>query len=117
MPNFPSQLSFASFLCYAPKGHAPRSRQSKRFTLHIKSDGFAFDTAGQPVNAIDHTVKRLAESVSDYPFLQRCFEPGTILVPVPRRSPLVPGALWPTRRICQSMLRYGLGADILPSLV
>lgn len=117
MPNFPSQLNFASFLSYAPKGRTVRSQQSKHFTLLIKSDRFAFDERGRAVNAIDYAVKGLAESLENHPFLQRCLGPETVLIPVPRRSPLVKGALWPTLRICQAMVGCGLAGEILTSLV
>lgn len=117
MPDFPSQLNFASFLSYASKGQTVRSQQSKHFTLLVKNDGFAFDERGNPVNAIDHSVRRLADCLADCPFLRHCFPPGTSLIPAPRRSPLVKGALWPARRICQAMVGCGLGSAILPSLV
>jgi hypothetical protein len=38
------------------------------------------------------------------------------LVPAPRRAPLLPGSLWPGRRVCEELLRKDLGADILPCL-
>jgi hypothetical protein len=114
MPSFPSSLSFVSFLQYAPKGHGPRSQESKRFTQLIKNDGH-FGSEG--LNAISYATRRLAESCADHPCLQACFTPETTLIPVPRRSPLMKGWLWPTLRICETMLNCGLAMDVLPSLV
>jgi hypothetical protein len=45
------------------------------------------------------------------------FGPNVVLVPAPRSSPLVAGALWPTELLCQEMVRQGLGAGVVPALL
>jgi predicted amidophosphoribosyltransferase len=44
------------------------------------------------------------------------FGDDVVLVPVPRSSPLVAGALWPADVICREMVRQGLARSVEPAL-
>lgn len=48
--------------------------------------------------------------------MDRFFGDDVILVPAPRSSPLVPGALWPAAVIAQEMRRQGLARSVEPLL-
>ncbi len=43
--------------------------------------------------------------------------PDVLLVPVPRRAPLVAGGLWPSLNLCHVLVEVGLGSEVLPALV
>jgi hypothetical protein len=80
-------------------------------TYKVKSDGFIGST-----RVIAHAARRIAEHRSVYPFLQECFGPDVILVPMPRSSPRRAGFLWPAERICACLLAEGLGYELLRCL-
>ena len=83
------------------------SRTSRRVTYAIKTDGFMGQT-----RVIAHSARRVAEQVSQFPFLQDWFGPDVTLIPVPRSSPRRAGFLWPAERICEALLAEKLGHDI-----
>lgn len=117
MAAFPSKVAFAAFLRYAPRGSSPISKASRDITYAVKQDGtIPFPPRGATayVNAIDYAAKRLAEELPKYPFLADYFGPSVTLVPAPKSSPLVTGALWVPLRICQSIQRRQLAASVLP---
>jgi predicted amidophosphoribosyltransferase len=62
---------------------------------------------------IDHAVQRLAERIGDSP-LRTLLDESVLLVPTPRRAPLVKGGLWPAHRICEELVRRELAASISP---
>jgi len=51
-----------------------------------------------------------AEDMDDF------FGPEVILVPAPKSSPLVKGALWPAQVICREIVEQGLAKAIQPAL-
>jgi len=111
MPQFPSELPFVAFLRYSSHGITPDSRRTKEWTYAIKDD-----RALNGLNAIDYTTQRIQETVQQFPCLQSCLGPTVTLVPMPRSSPLVTGALWPASRISQSLVARGLAAQVLACL-
>jgi predicted amidophosphoribosyltransferase len=44
------------------------------------------------------------------------FGPTTTLVPIPRSTPLVQGALWPAQKICDALMLVGVAAQTNPLL-
>lgn len=114
MPSFPTKLSFVSFLKYSPYRTKPSSVRSQHVRHALKNDGLLFNT---DLRAIDHAAAQIYANLESYPELEAVFGRGKTLVPVPRRSPLVAGALWPTLRICQSLDDGGLARDVIPLLV
>jgi predicted amidophosphoribosyltransferase len=59
---------------------------------------------------------RLAQEAPSHPFLQNCFGPDVVLVPVPGSSLLVLGGLWPADRLCKAIRNEGLAANVRPLL-
>src|SRR5512135_2699746 len=112
MATFPSNLSFAAFLQYSPRGTSALSKHSKDVTLAIKRDGFI---RGHRV--IDFAARRIREERANYPFLSAYLNGSVTLIPAPRSSPVKdPRALWPALRICQSLKGEGCAARVFPCL-
>lgn len=107
MAEFPSEIEFASFLRYAPRGTTDVSKDSKTFAHSIKTDGYV-----RTVNAIDFTAKRLAEEIGKHAFLRDYFNASVTLIPCPRSTPTQPGTLWPSLRICQAFKAQGLCGSV-----
>lgn len=107
MPQFPSKLDFVSFLKYSPDGESETSRQSRKVRDGLKKDGYIETT-----RVIDFTASRIAQELSNYPFLRALFEDDVTFVPVPRSSPLTKGALWPSKRISDALVAASLGRDV-----
>jgi len=109
----PSEINFVAFLQYSPRGQSRESRSSRVVTRAVKNDAALPPT---PQRAIDYAAKRLAQEIPNYPFLQKCFGPDVMLIPVPSSSLLVKGGLWPAERLCKALRNAGLAADVLTLL-
>lgn len=101
-----SEVRYGSLLVYSPRGQGAISRQSQRACYNIKS--------AQPAT-LDRVRQVLTEQAAQGRPLAGLFNEAT-LVPMPRSSPLLAGALWPAERICQTIIQAGLGARVVPAL-
>ncbi len=106
MRRLPSSVSFASLLVYSPRGESQVSKNSRTVCYSLKQ--------GKP-EMVTQAVTRLrevwkAEDMDDF------FGPEVILVPAPKSSPLVKGALWPAQVICREIVEQGLAKAIQPAL-
>ena len=103
-----SEITYGAFLAYSPRGQTRVSIDSRR----IVRDGVKHDTP----HIIRKAVERLLHILKGSG-LEGFFGRNVILVPVPRRAPLrVKNALWPGKRICEELVKVGLGREILPCL-
>ena len=108
-----SRLEFSSFLAYSPRGASEVSRRSQSILRSIKRD--EVDPNPNVGSLIAFAVRRLLEAKPS--FLGEFLGPEVILVPVPGSAPTgVNDALWVARRICEELLKQGLGAARLESL-
>lgn len=109
-----SDFPFGSFLVYATNDRSKVGRASVTTTLDVKVDGLArWDPTKRVIVAI---AERLAERREEYPF-GTILSQTTILIPVPRSSPLQTGALWPAQRIAEELVRVGFGSGVVPLVV
>ena len=119
--SLPSELSYASALKFSPRGNSQISKQSRAIRDAIKNDqNLRIRKGGElvEVRGIDLAVSLLPPEMSKFPFLVDYLGPNVALVPIPRSAPLSQkGALWPTHRICEELVKVGLGAEIAPLLV
>lgn len=103
-PGLLSEVRFGAFLVYSPRGTSDISRKSREWRDSIKFD--------RPPG-ISKTIGALRQAF-DKTTLAEVLGPEVTLVPAPKSAPLVKGALWPAARICQELIRQGLGKEILP---
>jgi len=102
-PRLLSEVPFGAFLVYSPRGSSEVSRQSRIVRDRIKYD--------RPPG-IAHAVERLTEEFQRTG-LSEFLGPDVSLVPAPKSTPLVEGALWPARRVCEELARRKLGLEVL----
>jgi len=104
--KLPSSVPYAALLTYSPRGNTDVSQRSRIVCSGVKGGKAAFLTTA---------VTRLGEKwqaagMADF------FGPDVVLVPAPRSSPLVAGALWPAELLCQEIVRQGLAGRMEPAL-
>jgi predicted amidophosphoribosyltransferase len=99
-----SEVRFGAFLVYSPRGSSEVSQRSRGWRDAIKYD--------RPPGIAD-SVERLSKEFADTP-LGEVLGSDVVLVPAPKSSPLVEGALWPAKRIADELARRGLGKEVNP---
>lgn len=104
-----SELEFAAALTYSPRGQSERSKASRTWTYGIKQDRLLPDGRSMIAVAVAGLRARL-----DALGMERFLGPGTTLVPAPCRAPHREGWLWPAQRICEELVKAGLGREVLP---
>jgi hypothetical protein len=104
--RLPSSVPFSSLLVYSPRGESQVSKNSRTVCYSLKQGKPEFVT--QAVARLAQLWK--AEDMDDF------FGPDVILIPAPRSSPLVSGALWPAQVICREIVAQGLAKAVEPAL-
>lgn len=95
------RYEYATFANYSPRGRQELSERSRILCGQIKNGNRATILNAIPVFKSNNC------SVLE-PFLNS----DRVLVPVPRSSPLVEGALWPTKTISEVLVSEGFGKSI-----
>lgn len=97
-----SSVEFGSYLAYSPRGTSDVSIRSRVVRDAVKS---------WHVERMDAALDRLLNDFPSTPLHQVLGE-DVILIPVPRSAPLIAGALWPSRELCEGLVQRGLGAGV-----
>lgn len=101
-PHCLSSVGFGSFLAYSPRGVSEESAKSRRITYAIKNVRSGY---------IRHVIGRLREEIQagrHAAVLSEVLGDDVLVVPCPKSSPLVKGALWPSKEICDELVGHGL---------
>lgn len=101
-----SEVRFGSYLVYSPSGTSDVSIRSRRVRNAVK--GVTEPTFS---NVVAHLARNFPATG-----LSAVLGPDVTLVPCPRSSPLVEGALWPGRRIAEELAKRGLGKQVIASV-
>lgn len=111
MPSSLDRLPCFSWLVYATKGDTDAARRVKGLILAIKKDRIDPST-GEPVVhlVIGRACARLGEAA------HAPFGGHPVLVPVPGSALTKPHTVFPARRVCEELVRHGLGDDVTPVL-
>ena len=109
MPSSLSAISCASWLVYATRATDESAKRAKSLILDVKTDRI-HPLANVPVVRlmIEHAASRLDD------IARAVFSGHPMLVPVPGSSLTKPHTVWPSRRVCEELVRQGLGQDVLP---
>ncbi len=101
-PHCLSSVRFGSFLAYSPRGKSVDSVKSRTMIRDIKNVKSGY---------MRHVVNRLCEEMQPdrrATALREVLGDNVLVVPCPRSSPLVKGALWPSKEICDELVGHGL---------
>lgn len=104
-----SEVPFASFLAYCPRGDTQEIRRARNFMLRLKENRVVRDEAAAVLVA-----RRLRERAE--PFTREFLGEDAALVPVPRSGLLRRGNLWPAVEIAESLRGEGFGLQVITCL-
>jgi predicted amidophosphoribosyltransferase len=108
-----SELKFASFLSYCPRGDTKEVKRSQDLVRQVKENRFV-RSGGRDEPVASLVARRLRERA--LPFASEFLRTDVALVPVPRSARRVSGALWPGQEIAESLRAEGFGMEVLPCL-
>jgi hypothetical protein len=94
-------FEFMTLLVYSPRGHSVNAQKSRRLAGACKNGEMPFALK------IADKIKEL--DTEDY------FK-DSVLIPIPRSTPLVVGAVFPAKTLAEGLLRYGFGNNVYTSL-
>lgn len=98
--NFPFELNYSTAFQYHPKLQTPAAILSHKIRDYTK---------GARVNIIGDI---LLDTINRHPQFEPFFKSSNILVPIPKSSPLVDGALWPSLEFASFLFAHGLSTQV-----
>lgn len=108
MPFLLESLSCTSWLVYATRSRDDAAARTRTLILNIKKDIRDRHTGRPTVELVIARVLERAGAAA-----AKAFDGDPMLVPVPGAGLTKANTIWPARRICQELVRHGLGADVL----
>lgn len=104
-------ISCASWLVYATRATDEQAKRVKNVILQVKTDR-RHAASGTPI--VRMVVERIVAQLSAD--ARSVFDGHPMLVPVPGAGLTKPNSVWPARRVCEELLRHGLGGDVLAAM-
>ncbi|WP_338360162.1 hypothetical protein [Yeosuana marina] len=96
------KIPFATMLEYATRGTNDKAQLSKKICGNIKSGNS---------RVIERLIQHIIELPSEHE-ISRIFRGGSVLVPVPRSTPILEGTHWPARILAENLVAAGLGEKV-----
>ncbi|GGG36321.1 hypothetical protein GCM10011344_41500 [Dokdonia pacifica] len=97
-----SSIDFATMLEFSTNGENELAIMSRKICGSIKAGNSSI------INRMISHIEKLEE---DHP-IRLMFNDNSILVPVPRSTPLIEGALFPTKILAEHLVRKGFGVRV-----
>jgi hypothetical protein len=110
LPSSLRTIQCASWLIYATNATDEDAKRVRKLILNIKTDSIQRGTGVPYVQAIVDAITSRHLNEGD----RAAFEGHPMLVPVPGAGLTKPNSVWPSKRVCEELVRHGLGDDILP---
>lgn len=107
-----SEVTFGSFLVYAPRGTSDVSKRARQFVRALKEERPIGSSGELPS---EFAARRLAEEISRG-VLAGFFAAAPLLIPVPRSSLTVEGGIWPALNIASALAKQAMGTRVLTCL-
>lgn len=98
----PFEINFATMLEFATRGKNDIALKSRQIAGNLKAGN---------AKVIDRLIYHIEQLPQDHP-ITIMFQGAPVLVPAPRSAPMVDGGLWPTKILCDHMVRAGLGKSV-----
>jgi predicted amidophosphoribosyltransferase len=108
LPSSPEWISCASWLVYATRATDEQAKRVKNIILQVKTDR-RYAASGTPI--VRMVVERIVAQLDAEARI--VFAGHPMLVPVPGAGLTKPNSVWPARRVCEELIRQGLGEDVL----
>jgi hypothetical protein len=108
---FRSELRFASFVTYCPRGDGEEIRNSRTLMRQVKENRVLRSTRESASAFMARRVREIGPA-----FIPEFLGPEVVLVPVPRSTLQKPGALWPADELAGTLSAEGLGRGVLRCL-
>lgn len=106
-----SELEFASFLTYCPRGDTTEIKRSQDLVRQLKENKVVGPSGSGAESTAHRVARRLRERNES--LAQTFLGADAALVPVPRSARLTKDALWPGREIAEALRAQGFGASVL----
>lgn len=101
-----ASVSCGTYLVYSPRGTRKIDKRSRDWCYGLKG-------------GTEERIEVVAEHISNHsgsPGVLGVLGRDAVLVPMPRSSPLIQGALWPARLLADALVARSMGECVLPLL-
>jgi len=98
-----SNIEYGNFCEFSPRGKNEKSIFSQKLVARVKAG--KRETTDKIIQAY---LLKCNNELSDL------LKPDHTLVPIPRSSPIIDGASWPSEIIAKELVKNGLGKEVVP---